>query len=113
MSELIDEIRVARETVVLLESETSESGRLLRLSKEKLRKARGELDTLLQELCTGQSRYALPGFDRIVPGNGQASGNGHVLTPDTFHAVEPVLTTEADETPVRVEPPLRGRGRKR
>jgi len=107
MSTLIDEIRIAREIVARLESETSESGHLLRLSKEKLRKARGELDVLLSELCTGKSRYTLPGFDQVVPGNGngngQAAGNGQAI---------PI--TAANETPVRpsLDPPLRGRRKK-
>jgi hypothetical protein len=99
MSDLVAEIRTAREAVTKLEAETSESGHRLRLSKEKLRKARGELDVLLQELCTGQSRYTLPGFDQVVP-----AGNGDGQIPPTV----------ADQTPVRpsLDPPLRGRRRK-
>ncbi len=98
MSTLIDEIRVARETVARLEAETSESGHLLRLSKEKLRKARQELDTLLVELVSGQSRYPLPGFDQVVPPH--ANGNGQPAAADT--------------TPVRLlEPPLETKIRRR
>lgn len=73
---LISEIASAREAVIRLEAETSEAGHRLSLSREKLRKARGELDTLLQELVSGKSRYPLPGFDPIpaaAAGNGQAS----------------------------------------
>ncbi len=82
MSDLITEIAAARESVIRLESETSEAGHRLSLSREKLRKARGELDTLLQELVSGKSRYPLPGFDRLNLGD--AAGNG-----------------QADETPAR------------
>jgi hypothetical protein len=89
--DLVASIRKARETVVRLEAETSESGHLLRLSKEKLRRARAELDTLLAELCNGQSRYPL--FPEVQPGNG--------ATP------EPTI---ADEVPVR--PALSGRVRR-
>ncbi len=73
MSDLITEIAAARESVIRLEEETSEAGHRLSLSREKLRKARGELDTLLQELVSGVSRYPLPGFDPIpAAANGQA-----------------------------------------
>lgn len=69
MSTIIDEIAAAREAVIRLEEETSEAGHRLSLSREKLRKARGELDTLLQELVSGVSRYPL--FPAEASGNGQ------------------------------------------
>ena len=65
MSNLIDEIRAAREAFRRLESETSEAGYKLRMCKERLKNGRKELDALLDELETGQSRYPLPGFDRL------------------------------------------------
>jgi len=72
MSNLIDEIRAAREELRRQEAETSEAGYTLSMCKERQRKARKELDKLLDELETGVSRYPLLGFDRLeVP-----SGNG-------------------------------------
>lgn len=60
------------------------------------------LDALLDELETGQSRYPLPGFDRLeLPPEG-GNGNGQ--------------PAQADATPVRLaEPPLEAavRGRKK
>ena len=68
---LIDEISLARDAVTRLEAETSDAGHKLRLSKEKLRKSRQELDALLVELVSGESRYPL--FPAETAGNGQAS----------------------------------------
>ena len=67
MSNLIDEIRAAREALRRQEAETSESASRLRLCKDRERKARKGLDALLDELETGQSLYPLPGFDRLEP----------------------------------------------
>lgn len=72
MSNLIDEIRAAREELRRQEAETSEAGHTLSMCKERQRRARKELDKLLDELETGVSRYPLLGFDRLeIP-----SGNG-------------------------------------
>ena len=75
-------------------------------AEDRERKARKELDALLDELETSQSRYPLPGFDRLeLPpegGNGNGNGNGQ--------------PAQADATPVRLaEPPLEAavRGRKK
>ena len=64
----------AREDLRRQEAETSEAGHTLSICKERQRKARKELDKLLDELETGQSRYTLPGFDplEISGGNGAA-----------------------------------------
>jgi hypothetical protein len=71
-TDLIAEIRRAREAVRYQEAKTSEAGFTLRMAKEQEKKARAELDQLLDELETGESRYTLPGFDRLeIPG-----GNG-------------------------------------
>ena len=67
--DLVNEISVARDAVARLEVEASDAGHKLRLSKEKLRKARQELDTLLVELVSGESRYPL--FPAETAGNGQ------------------------------------------
>jgi hypothetical protein len=77
-TDLINEIRRAREALRFHENKTSEAGFTLRMCKEQEKKARGELDLLLDELETGQSRYTLPGFDRLeVPGsNGATPGAG-------------------------------------
>ena len=83
-TDLISEIRAARESLRRLESETSEAGYKLRMCKEREKQGRKELDTLLDELETGESRYPLPGFDRLeVPaateaadGNGQSPARG-------------------------------------
>jgi len=79
MSNLIDEIRAAREELRRQEAETSEAGHTLSMCKERQRKARKELDKLLDELETGVSRYPLPGFDRLdLPG-----GNGIPVPADS------------------------------
>ena len=72
--DLIQEIRRARENLRHLEAQAAEAGFNLRMAKEREKKARGELDQLLDELETGESRYTLPGFDRLeLPkGNGAA-----------------------------------------
>jgi len=72
MSNLIDEIRAAREELRRQEAETSEAGHTLAMCKERQRKARKELDKLLDELETGVSRYPLLGFDRLELPNGEA-----------------------------------------
>jgi hypothetical protein len=86
--------RIAQDAITRLESETSEAGHRLRLSKENLRKARSELSTLLTELTSGQSRYPLPGFDPIPA----AAANGLASAP----------TSEAEPAPQR-----RGKGRRK
>jgi hypothetical protein len=65
MSDLIDEIRAARQVLRQRDVEASDAGFTLRACKEQQKKARAELDKLLDELETGQSRYSLPGFDRL------------------------------------------------
>ena len=71
---IIDEIRRAREALRHEENRAAEAGFNLRMAREREKKARAELDQLLDELETGQSRYTLPGFDRLeLPrGNGAA-----------------------------------------
>jgi len=76
MSNLIDEIRAAREELRRQETETSEAGYTLSMCKQRQNKARKELDKLLDELETGVSRYPLLGFDRLVLGAEPAAGNG-------------------------------------
>jgi hypothetical protein len=74
MSDLIDEIRAARHVLRQRDDEASNAGFTLRACKEQQKKAQAELDKLLDELETGQSRYPLPGFDRLeIPA---ASPNG-------------------------------------
>jgi hypothetical protein len=73
-TDLIQEIRRARENLRHKEAQASEAGFTLRMARESEKKARAELDQLLDELETGQSRYTLPGFDRLeIPA---ASPNG-------------------------------------
>ncbi len=83
MSNLIDEIRAAREALRRLESETSEAGYKLRMCKEREKIGRRELDTLLDELETGQSRYPLPGFDRLEVPSGNGAPDDHQGPADT------------------------------
>ena len=77
-TDLISEIRRARENLRHQEAKAAEAGFTLRMCKEAEKKARAELDQLLDELETGQSRYTLPGFDRLdLPAaRGPAGGNG-------------------------------------
>ena len=101
MSNLIDEIRTARQTLRSEENRTTEAAIELRNCKERERQARAELDALLDALEAGRdTRYPL--FPAEVSGNG-----------------EPSVPTRADETdpasgvpPVRIEPPPRGRKKK-
>lgn len=93
--DLIAEIRAAKESVHRLETETSEAGYNLRLSRDKLKEARGLLDELLEELISGTSkRYPL------FPSQPGPAGNGQV---------EPVPTTP---TAAADTAPLRGRRKK-
>lgn len=69
MSNLIDELRTAREALRKSEAEASAAGLTLKLCREERDKARRKLDQLLDELMTGESRY--PMFDRFRP-NGEA-----------------------------------------
>ena len=62
---LIEEIRSARCVLRTEENRTHEAAIELRNCKEREKRAKGELDALLDELETGQSRYPLPGFDRM------------------------------------------------
>lgn len=63
MSNLIEDIARANDELRRIEDETSEAGFRLQDCKRRLRQARTELDTLITELSTNQSRYPL--FERI------------------------------------------------
>jgi len=85
-TDLISEIRAARALLRDEENRTHEAAIELRNCKDREKKAKVELDRLLDELETGVSRYTLPGFDRLdIPA---AAGNGQHTPP-------------ADEAPIR------------
>lgn len=116
--DLIAEIRSARQILRQEEERTHDAAIELQNSRKREKLARAELDALLDVLEKGADpRYPLfPG----QPANGQV--NVHVLTPEAYHAVElphadgngqVVPITAADETPIRVEPSPRGRGRRK
>jgi hypothetical protein len=88
--DLIQEIRRAREALRHQENKTSEAGFTLRMAKEQEKKARAELDQLLDELETGESRYTLPGFDRLemVPPGTNGNGNGPATIPGPINWTE-------------------------
>jgi hypothetical protein len=74
MISLIDEIDAARRDLLHREKEAVEASRVLRACKAAKRQAKAELDVLLEELCTGESRYPLLGFDPLV--TPRQNGNG-------------------------------------
>ena len=91
MSNLIDEIRVAHAELRRTEDETTEAAVRLRTCKEVERKARQELDALLDALENNgvDGRYPLfPEAEPAAAGNGQA----------------PPAESEADRQPVRTAP---------
>ena len=85
MSDLFAEIRTARQTLRCEENRTHEAAIELRNCKDREKKAKKELDALLDELETGQSRYTLPGFDRpgVPPANGNGAHDDHQEPTDT------------------------------
>ena len=87
MSNLIDEIRTARALLRTEENRTHEAAIELRNCKDRERKARTELDRLLDELETGQSRYTLPGFDRPEAPSGNGAPDDHQRPTDTARPV--------------------------
>jgi hypothetical protein len=113
MSNLIDEIRSAREELRRQEAETSEAGHTLAVCKDRQRKARKELDKLLDELETGVSRYPLLGFDRLeIPGaNGSGTSDEHQRGPTEFPPAARIAVEEgrparapAPKSPVSIAP---------
>ncbi len=99
---LIAQIRAARQLLRQEEERTHDAAVELQNCRKREKSARGELDALLDTLEKGvDSRYPLFPEQPQANGNGQAAG-GQV-----------VPATAADETPVRIEPPLRGRGRRK
>lgn len=83
MPSLIDEIRTARALLRDEENRTTKAAIELRNCRDREKKAKVELDRLLDELETGESRYTLPGFDRleVAPENAGGTppaGNGQV-----------------------------------
>ncbi len=112
-NELITQIRAARQLLRQEEERTHDAAVELQNCRKREKSARGELDALLDTLEKGvDPRYPL--FPEQPQANGQAAGNGRILTPEAMHAVEPPPEpTAADETPIRIEPPLRGRGRRK
>ncbi len=94
MSMLIDEIKTARRLLRDEESRTHEAAIELQNCNRREKKAKAELDVLLDELETGRSPYPL--FEPKADGNGEPAA--------------------ADTTPVRLlEPPLEAkiRGRRK
>ncbi len=115
-TELIADIKAARQILRQEQERTHDAAVELQSCRKREKTALAELEALLDALESGvDPRYPL--FPEQPAengnGNGQAAGNGHVLTLEAFHAVEPPPEpTAADETPIRVEPPLRGRRKK-
>jgi hypothetical protein len=77
-TDLIAEIRSARARLRSEENRTHDAAIELQNCKRREKQAKGELDALLDELESGQSRYPLPGFDPLeIPepegGNGAKS----------------------------------------
>ena len=85
-TDLISEIRRARENLRYRQREASEAGFTLKMCRSAEKKAAAELDTLLDELETGQSRYMLPGFDRfdLPDSNGNGTADEHQRGPTQF-----------------------------
>ena len=100
-TDLIAEIRSAKEDVKRLELEASEAAHKVRMLKGRLKDARQTLDEVLEELISGQSkRYTLPGFDSEAPAD-----NGQLPSPSGAQGARPPTA------PTGTAPP-RGKGRR-
>jgi len=87
-TDLIAEIRTAR--ALLRDEEVRTHGAAIELQncRQREKKAKVELDRLLDELETGESRYTLPGFDRLEVSD--SGGNGQ-HTPLAAAGEAPIL----------------------
>jgi hypothetical protein len=98
MSNLIDDIRRAREELRKRELEASQAGYTLKMCRDTAGKARAALDELLDELETGRSRY--PIFERIERnGTHDEHQRGPTAFPEPQSPAEPAAGKRARKKP--------------
>jgi hypothetical protein len=89
MSNLIDEILAARDSLRAAEDRATDASRQLRSCKASVEAAKTELDLLLDELKTGQSRYPL--LERFAPNGEAITHDEHQRGPTAFEALAPPI----------------------